>query len=231
MKKNIVIIGASSGIGAELTKILLAQGNHVYSYSRNQPEFTHESLQHQTTDVTHTDFQLNQLPDIIDGLVYCPGTINLKPVRRLTTEDIINDFNINALGAIKTVQQAYKGLRKSTSASIVLFSSVAVQTGMAFHTSIAAAKGAVEGITRSLAAELAPTIRVNAIAPSLTDTPLAETFLSTDEKKTQSAQKHPLKRVGTASDQAEIAAYLLSEKAGWMIGEILHIDGGMSHIR
>lgn len=231
MAKNIIIIGASSGIGAELTKMLLNEGHHIYSYSRSQPEITHKNLQHQTIDITNSEFKFNQLPEVIDGLVYCPGTINLKPLRRLTAEDITNDFNINALGAIKTVQQAYKGMRKSTAASIVLFSSVAVQSGMAFHTSIAAAKGAVEGITRSLAAELAPAIRVNAIAPSLTNTPLAQQFLGSKEKMDQSAQRHPLKRVGTVSDQAEAANYLLSDSAGWMTGQILHIDGGMSHIR
>jgi NAD(P)-dependent dehydrogenase (short-subunit alcohol dehydrogenase family) len=231
MAKNIVIIGTSSGIGNELAKQLLEEGQKIFSYGRSLPDSKHANFLHHPLDVTANTFQLTELPEIIDGLVYCPGSITLKPLRALKPEELLEDFRLNALGAIQTLQQAYKGLRKSPSASVVLFSSVAVQTGMSFHTSVAAAKGAIEGITRALAAELAPTVRVNAIAPSLTDTPLASKFLSSEEKKEQSAQKHPLKRLGTPLDQAAAAAFLLSDKASWITGQILPVDGGMSAIR
>ena len=144
----------------------------------------------------------------------------------------MEDYQINLLGAVKLIQSCLKRLKKSpTGASIVLFSTVAVKTGMAFHASVASAKGAVEGLTRSLAAEFAPRIRVNAIAPSLTDTPLAQTLLSTDAKRQASAERHPLKRIGSTEEMARLAAHLLSDDAAWMTGQILHLDGGMSSLR
>jgi len=231
MAKNIVIVGTSSGIGNALAKILLQQGQQIVSYGRSLPNIKDNHFLHHTLDITEENVQLTELPEVIDGVVYCPGSITLKPLRALKPEDILEDFKLNALGAIQVLQQVYKGLRKSPSAAVVLFSSVAVQTGMSFHTSVAAAKGAIEGITRSLAAELAPTVRVNAIAPSLTNTPLAHKFLSSQEKIEQSAQRHPLKRLGTPQDQAAAAAFLLSDKASWITGQIVPVDGGMGAIR
>jgi NAD(P)-dependent dehydrogenase (short-subunit alcohol dehydrogenase family) len=164
--------------------------------------------------------------------VYCPGTINLKPFHRISIADFKQEMEVNFYGAIRLLQACLKGLKKSSSPSVVLYSTVAVQTGMGFHAGIASAKGAVEGLTRSLAAEWAPNkIRVNAIAPSLTETPLALALLSTPEKKEASDKRHPLGRVGRPEDIAEATVFLLSEKSSWMTGQILHLDGGMSHLK
>jgi NAD(P)-dependent dehydrogenase (short-subunit alcohol dehydrogenase family) len=164
--------------------------------------------------------------------VYCPGTINLKPFHRISIADFKQEMEVNFYGAIRLLQACLKGLKKSNCPSVVLYSTVAVQTGMGFHAGIASAKGAIEGLTRSLAAEWAPNkIRVNAIAPSLTETPLASALLSTPEKKEASDKRHPLGRVGKPEDIAEATVFLLSEKSSWMTGQILHLDGGMSHLK
>jgi NAD(P)-dependent dehydrogenase (short-subunit alcohol dehydrogenase family) len=175
---------------------------------------------------------LETLPDVLHGLVYCPGTIVLKPFQRLTTDDFLHDLNINFLGAVKVIQNCLSRMKKNPSGgSIVLFSTVAVKTGMAFHASVASAKAAVEGLTRSLAAEFAPRIRVNAIAPSLTETPLAQNLLSSEEKRKASAERHPLKQIGSPQDIAKLAAHLLSDASVWITGQVLHVDGGMSSLR
>jgi len=229
--KNIIIIGGSSGIGLGLVK-LLSQDNNVIVYSRSgqQPDGVSEA-EYRILDITSDTIDLGLLPTVIDGVVYCPGTINLKPFRRLSEDDFIQDFKINVTGAVKVLQSVYTSLRKSEQASVVMFSTVAVSSGMIFHSSIAAAKGAVEGLVRSLAAEFAPKIRVNAVAPSLTDTPLAANLLSTDAKREASAGRHPLQRVGTVDDQVNAAMFLLSPQSSWVTGQILHVDGGMSSIR
>ncbi|WP_332911160.1 SDR family oxidoreductase [Algoriphagus boritolerans] len=182
---------------------------------------------------TSVDFsEIPGLPDVIDGVVYCPGTINLKPFHRISIADFQNELEVNFFGAVRVLQACLKGLKKSSSPAVVLYSTVAVQTGMGFHAGIASAKGAVEGLTRSLAAEWAPSkIRVNAIAPSLTETPLASALLSTPERKEASDKRHPLGRIGTSGDIAEATVFLLSPKSSWMTGQILHIDGGMSNLK
>jgi NAD(P)-dependent dehydrogenase (short-subunit alcohol dehydrogenase family) len=229
--KNIVIIGASSGIGLGLAKSL-SKENRIYAYSRTKGELADlTNVQFRSLDITKENIDLGELPDVIDGLVYCPGTINLKPFRRITEEDFMDDFRINVIGAVKVIQQVYTKLRKSDNASIVLFSTVAVQTGMNFHSSIAASKGAVEGLVRSLAAEFAPKIRVNAVAPSLTDTPLAASLLSNESKRENSSKMHPMQRVGKIDDQVNAALFLLSEDSSWITGQILPVDGGMSSIK
>ena len=177
------------------------------------------------------EIKLNGFPDIIDGLVYCPGTINLKPFRRLIEADFLHDFRVNVTGAVKVIQQAYNALRKSDQASVVLFSTVAVQLGMNFHSSVAASKGAVEGLVRSLAAEFSPKIRVNAIAPSLTDTPLAAGLLAGEARQKASAEMHPLKRYGNPSDIASAAVFLLNPSSSWITGQVLHVDGGLSALK
>ena len=205
--KNIIIVGASSGIGEGLVK-KMSEKNTIFAYSRSKRNMDeNQNVQFKSLDVTAEKIDLGELPDVIDGLVYCPGTINLKPFRRLSEEDFVNDFRVNVTGAIKIIQQIYPNLRKSQSASIVMFSTVAVSVGMNFHSTVAASKGAVEGLVKSLAAEFAPKIRVNAIAPSLTDTPLAESLLSTDSRREISANMHPLKRMGNIDDQVNAAIF------------------------
>ena len=231
--KNFLIIGGSTGIGLEIVKALHEKGNEIYVGSRSHDQLTGlDGVHHFTLDVKTDVFNLEKLPEILNGLVYCPGTIRLKPFQRLTIDDFLEDLQINFLGAVKTIQACLKQLKKSsTPASVVLFSTVAVKTGMPFHASVAGAKAAVEGLTRSLAAEFAPRIRVNAIAPSLTDTPLAGNLLSSEEKRQASADRHPLKRIGTPQEVARLALYLLSDASAWLTGQILHLDGGMSTLK
>ena len=231
--KNFLVMGGSSGIGLEIVKALHQKGNEIYVGSRTNDQLTGLSgVHHFTLDVKTDPFEIEGLPEILDGLVYCPGTIRLKPFQRLTIDDFSEDLQINFLGAVKTIQACLKQLKKSsTPASVVLFSTVAGKIGMPFHASVAGAKAAVEGLTRSLAAEFAPRIRVNAIAPSLTDTPLASNLLSSDNKRQASADRHPLKRIGTPQEVARLALYLLSDASAWLTGQILHLDGGMSTLK
>ena len=229
--KNILIIGASSGIGLAIAQILQAEGASLFTASRRAPQGIQS--QHSTWDVTQpVEGLFDALPDTLHGLVYAPGSINLKPFQRFSLADFQADFNVNVLGAVAAIQANLARLRKAGGASIVLFSTVAVQTGMGFHASIATAKGAVEGLTRSLAAELAATkIRCNAIAPSLTDTPLAASLLSSDEKREASNKRHPIGRVGTPQDLAAVAKLLLSDEGSWITGQVLNVDGGMGRLK
>lgn len=227
--KNYVIIGGSSGIGEALVKQLAAENNLFVTYNENKKENS-GNIHYQFFDVT-SEATLENMPEEIHGLVYLPGTINLRPFNRIKSADFLKDYEINLVGAVKTIQQLLPNLKKGGQSSIVLFSTVAVQTGMGFHSLVASSKGAIEGLTKALAAELAPTIRVNCIAPSLTDTPLASALLSSDEKKAASANRHPLKTVGTADQLASTAKFLLTEDSSWITGQILHADGGMSSIR
>jgi NAD(P)-dependent dehydrogenase (short-subunit alcohol dehydrogenase family) len=224
------IVGGSSGIGKSIHEKLSSEGHQVYStYFKNED---HCSKDHYyALDVTSEDLDLTFLPDSLDGVVYCPGAIDLKPFTRLKTTDIQADINLQVVGAVKVIQSALPKLKASGKGSIVLFSTVAVQTGFPFHAQVAISKGAIEGITRSLAAEFAPTIRVNAIAPSITNTPLAGKLLSSPEKIEANGQRHPLKRIGEASDIAELATFLLTDKSSWITGQIMHIDGGMSSVK
>ena len=228
--KNIVVVGGTKGIGKQLVDALT--GYNRFVIARSQDELL---LNEQTTflpgDVTAPSIDISGLPDVIDGLVYCPGSINLKPFHRLTEDDFLNDWQVNFMGAIKIIQQLLPALKKAETPSIVLFSTVAVQTGMPFHASIAAAKGAVEGLTRSLAAELSPKIRVNCIAPSLVQTSLAEKLTNTPEKIEAGGKRHALQRIGQPNDIAAMAEFLLSDKAAWITGQVLHIDGGMSTLK
>ena len=232
-KKTFLIVGGSSGIGYEIVTELLNQGDDIYVGSRTSDKLGGlPGAHHLKLDVKDPPGRLEGLPDALNGLVYCPGTIRLKPIQRLTREDFLEDLQINFLGAVHLIQSCLPNLKNSpTGASILLFSTVAVTTGMPFHASIAGAKGAVEGLARSLAAELAPRIRVNAIAPSLTDTPLAGSLLSSEEKRHAAAERHPLKRIGSPQDIARLAVFLLSDAASWVTGQVLHVDGGMSALR
>ncbi|GAB2488851.1 SDR family NAD(P)-dependent oxidoreductase [Algoriphagus taiwanensis] len=223
--KNIVVIGGNSGIGKAVASALSDQGANLFLYSKSGEGTT-------ALDISSDFSEIPGLPEKVDGVVYCPGTINLKPFHRISIEDFKNEMEINFFGAVRVLQACMKGLKKSDSPSVVLYSTVAVQTGMGFHAGISSAKGAIEGLTRSLAAEWAPSkIRVNAIAPSLTETPLASALLSTPEKKEASDKRHPLGRIGTPEDMASATLFLLSSQSSWMTGQILHIDGGMSNLK
>jgi NAD(P)-dependent dehydrogenase (short-subunit alcohol dehydrogenase family) len=233
MSGNYLVIGGSSGIGRETANLLAELGHDVYVGSRTGGQKASVPGAHPLQmDVTADVSALESLPDTLQGLVYCPGTIRLKPFQRLTEEDFLTDFRINLLGAVRVIQTSLNRLKKSADgAAVVLFSTVAVKVGMPFHASIASAKAAVEGLTRSLAAEFAPRIRVNAIAPSLTDTPLAGGLLSSRERRTAAAERHPLKRVGEPRDIARLAVHLLSSDASWTTGQIVQVDGGLSSLR
>lgn len=225
-----LIVGASSGIGFQLAKNLTEKGNKVIALSRNNNELSNlNNVTFYQVDISEETPTFPVIEESINGLIYCPGTINLKPFRAIKPEDYINDFNINALGAVKTIKQYLPNLTSAGNGNIVLFSTVAVQNGMPFHSSIAMAKGAVEGLTRSLAAEFAPKIRVNAVAPSLTATPLADKLINAEAKLKGAEERHPLKKIGNVEDISQAVEYLLN--ANWVTGQIVHVDGGMSAIR
>ncbi|SFI62510.1 NAD(P)-dependent dehydrogenase, short-chain alcohol dehydrogenase family [Kaistella treverensis] len=229
--KNILIIGAGKGIGLASAKLLKTE--NVFTVSRNlTTELEALNTTFYKADVTKDDLSGLKLPEELHGLVFCPGSINLRPFNRLLEDDFLADFNQNFLGAVKVIQKVLPALKKSRGASIVLFSTVAAKLGMPFHTSIAASKGAIEGFAKSLAAELsASKIRVNVIAPSLTDTTLADHLLSTEDKKIAAANRHPLQRIGTPEDSAQLVEFLLSEKSSWMTGQIIGVDGGLGNIK
>lgn len=227
--KNILVVGGSSGIGKQLTQQLSEQNSVFATYNRNAiPLAPNVTAIHWEVS---QPFPLDTLPEMIHGLVYCPGAIALKPFQRFSEADFINDYQFQVLGAVKIIQSVLPKMKLAESASIVLFSTVAVQTGFPFHSLVASSKGAIEGLTRALAAELSPKIRVNAIAPSITDTPLAANLLNTEEKVLANANRHPLKRVGTPKNIADAACFLLSEESAWMTGQVLKVDGGISTLK
>ena len=221
--KTYLIIGGSSGIGKSILESLIYH-NNIINFSRNKPSIEHNNLTHYTIDILK-----DELPklDLLDGLIYCPGSINLKPISHLSEEDFKTDLDINLIGAVKTVKTYLPNLKESEQASIVMFSSVATKLGMPFHCSVAAAKSAVEGFVKSLGAELAPKIRVNAIAPTLTDTNMASKLLRNDKMIQQMEERHPLKRILNPDEVANLATYLLSDNSKGISGQILNIDCGI----
>lgn len=223
------MIGGNSGIGLATARLLQTQGHTLIAAARTPGPLAELGIPVQAFDAGAPGTL--ELPPQLDGLVYFPGSITLKPFHRLTAEDFLNDYRVNCLGAVAALQAALPALKAAPSASVVMFSTIAVAQGLAFHASIAAAKGAVEGLTRSLAAELAPKIRVNAIAPSLTDTPLAGALLNSDAKKEAAAKRHPLQLVGDPDDVAQLVAFLLSDASKFLTGQILRPDGGLSSVR
>lgn len=225
------IAGGTKGIGAAIAMQLLQDGNEVIVLAKEppvQPELQH--AQFIAWDATSAQVPVLDA-SVLHGAVYCPGTIRLKPFHRITAAEYDEDWKINALGAALFLQATHKALIAAGNSAAVLFSTVAVQQGMAFHASIAMAKGAVEGLTRSIAAEWAPHVRVNAIAPSLTQTPLAEKLLSSPEKIEAGNKRHPLGRVGQPHDLAALACFLLSDQSTWITGQVIGVDGGLGHLR
>jgi NAD(P)-dependent dehydrogenase (short-subunit alcohol dehydrogenase family) len=232
MTKTYIVAGATSGIGQQVTEKLAGRGVTVHALSRRGSQSdVPANVIHTRCDLLAEAPTFPQLDGPLDGLVYLPGTINLKPFHLLRRKDFVQDLEVNYLGAVKTLQHYLPQLRKADSASVVLMSTVAVQTGLAFHASVAGAKGAVEGLTRALAAELAPSIRVNAVAPSLTETPLAKSLLNQSAKRESAAKRHPLQRIGEPGDIASAVCFLLAEDADWISGQVLAVDGGLSTIR
>jgi NAD(P)-dependent dehydrogenase (short-subunit alcohol dehydrogenase family) len=226
---NYLVVGGSGGIGSAICSELLQQQHQVWSTYKTKP-----SNLPNVTNIQYDVFGnegIPQLPEVIDGIAYCVGAIQLKPFHRINPDDFIHDYRLQVLGAIKVIQQCLPALKKSSAPTIVLFSTVAMQMGFNFHSLVASSKGAVEGLTKALAAEFAPTIRVNCVAPSITNTPLAASLLNTAEKINATAEKHPLKKIGEPSDIANITSFLLSDKSKWITGQILHVDGGMSAIK
>jgi|TARA_B100001063_G_scaffold230103_1_gene242896 NAD(P)-dependent dehydrogenase (short-subunit alcohol dehydrogenase family) len=219
MEKKTLIVGGTKGIGKAILEEL--SGHECYVISRSESTLSNHFM---------VDALTGELPEIdgLTGIVYCPGSINLKPFHRLTQDDFIDDYQKNVLGAVRVLQFYFRTLKKNKG-SVVLFGTVASQQGMPFHASIAAAKGGLEALSRSLAAEWAPNIRVNTVNPSLTDTPLAEALLSTDQKRENAAQRHPLKKIGTPKDIAKAAVFCLEND--WVTGQTIGVDGGMSSVR
>jgi len=228
---NLLVIGGTSGIGASIAQSAQTAGHTVFTASRRAEGTTGNHIPYDATSTDPTTLTA-ALPDALHGLVYAPGTINLKPFARLTDDDFRHDFAVNVLGAVRVIRAVLPQLKRAEGASVVLFSTVAAAVGMPFHASVAASKRAVEGLAISLAAELAAQkIRVNCVAPSLTDTPLAGQLLSTSEKREAGAKRHPLGRVGNAEDVSAAALFLLSPQSGWMTGQIVGVDGGLGSLR
>ena len=227
---NFVLAGASSGIGAALKELLEARGHRVFTLGRRPVS----SAGHLHFDAMAEEplAYPESWPQEIHGLAYLPGTIQLKPFHRSSSEDFLNDFRVNVLGFVKVMQAFLPGLKRAGSSSVVAFSTVAAGTGLGFHSSISASKGGLQSLCLSLASELAASgVRVNCLAPSITDTPLASSLLNTPEKKEASAKRHPLGRVGQANDSAEAAAFLLSSASAWITGQVIGVDGGFSRLK
>lgn len=221
--KNVLIIGGSKGIGFEILKQQL-EFNQVNTINRTAPGIAHPNLKYYELDVLK-----DSLPDIenIDVLIYCPGSINLKPIGSLSIDDFRNDFEINVIGAVKTIQKYLPVLKKGTNPSIVLFSTVAAKLGMPFHASIATAKAGVEGLVKSLGAELASSVRINAIAPTITETTLAAGILRNDRMKENMMERHPMKNYLKPEEVASMANYLISDHAKSISGQIFEMDYGI----
>ena len=224
-----LVIGASSGIGASVLAQLVQEGSAVIAMNRNEVSMKGASFLQ--CDVLDWSSDLPVIEGPLAGLVYLPGTINLKPFENLTKENYQHDWEVNFLGATRVIKAYLGNLKQAKASSVVLMSTVAVEQGMPYHASISAAKGAIEGFTRSLAAELAPKIRVNAVAPSLTATPLAEHLIKAEKRREQAAKRHPLQRVGLAEEIAKSVVFLLSDSSSWVTGQILHVDGGLSKLK
>jgi NAD(P)-dependent dehydrogenase (short-subunit alcohol dehydrogenase family) len=225
--KTFLLVGANSAIAKACNTLLQDSGAQTIGLSRGNLDDFNTSFQ--VVDYTKENLPVIEGP--IDGLVYFPGTINLKPFHRISREEFTHDFNINAMGAVEVLQTYLPNLKKGQHPSVVLLSSVAAQTGLPFHASISMAKAAIEGLTMALAAEWAPSIRVNAVAPSLTDSPLSERFLSTPEKTEAAKNRNPMKKVGSPQEIAEAICFLLNDSSSWMTGQVLTTDGGYGKLR
>ncbi|MRH99251.1 SDR family oxidoreductase [Kriegella sp. EG-1] len=225
MKKNILLIGGSRGIGLSVAT-LLHDTHNLFIASRTKGNLDSLDVNHIHFDATLEKLDLTLLPQDIHGFVYCPGSINLKPFKMLTSDNFESEMNLNFIGMIKVFKTVID--RLADKSSVVFFSTVAVKKGMPYHSSVAAAKGAIEGFGKAIAAEYATKFRVNIIAPSLVDTPLSKRLLNNDKKKEANALRHPMNRIGTPDDIANMVVFLLSEQSSWMTGQVIGVDGGTS---
>ena len=221
--RYILIIGGTKGIGKAIIDLLIEE-NKITCMSRNVSDFNHENYNHIQLDATLDDF-----PDLekIDSLVYCPGSINLKPISTLSIEDFRNDFELNVIGAVKSIKKYLPLLKKGINPSILLFSTVATKLGMPYHASVSASKSAIDGIVKTLGAELAPKIRINAIAPTITNTELASKILRNEKVLENMIERHPLKKILSANEVAKMAKFLISEDGSSISGQIINMDAGI----
>ncbi|MFK8115071.1 MAG: SDR family NAD(P)-dependent oxidoreductase [Rubripirellula sp.] len=231
---NYLVAGGSHGIGLGLVKCLLERDHKVTVLSRTAGDLNTLDVQHIECDLTAEEFNLDDVPSNLQGIAYCPGTLSLRPMKSLKAEVFLSDFELNVLGAVRLLQALLPSLKTESDVektkSVLFFSTVAVGKGIPAHASVAASKGAVEGLARTLAAEWAPDIRVNCLAPALTETPLTSRFFSSDAKAAALSEMYPLKRTGTVDDLATAATFLLTPDSDWITGQVLAADGGMSVI-
>ena len=221
--KNILIVGGSKGIGEQVLNELITE-NNVINLSRSVPSQSNPNLSNYNIDILR-----DELPDLeqLDAIVYCPGSINLKPISRLSLQDFRDDFEINVIGAIKTIQKYLPLLKKSTNSSVVLFSTVATKLGMPYHASVSASKSAIDGLVKTLGAKLAPRIRVNAVAPTITKTDLASKFLRNDKAIENMIERHPLKKILSPNEVAMMVKFLISDDSSSISGQTFNLDAGL----
>ena len=229
MQKNILVVGGNSLIGQEVIKLSNSKDDNVIATSRSTIDLPLKKFIQ--LDPNEDLSSLDALPDSIDALLYCPGSISLKSIQRMDISDIREDFRINVEGAFNIIKKVLPNLKKDEGASVVFISSVAAKSGMTFHSSIAASKAALEGFARSLASELAPRVAVNCVAPSLTNTPMAEHLLNNEKKLQSSEERHPLNTIGDPVKVAKVIYNLFSAKEDWITGQTISIDGGLSSLR
>ena len=221
--KNILIIGGTKGIGKSIVDNLV-DDNNITCLSRNKLDFQHQNFVHKEFDALADEYPEM---DSLDCLIYCPGSINLKPISTLTLEDFRNDFEINVIGAVKAIKKYLPLLKKSPSASILLFSTVATKLGMPYHASVSVAKSGIDGLVKTLGSELAPKVRINAIAPTITNTDLASKILRNEKVIENMIERHPLKKILSSSEVAKMASFLISEDASSISGQIFNMDAGI----
>ena len=221
--KNIVIIGGTKGIGKAIVSEVV-DNNNVVCLSRNQTDFSHDNYTFHNFDALVDDY-----PDFesVDCLIYCPGSINLKPISTLSLDDFRNDFELNVIGAVRAIKKYLNLLKKSGSASILLFSTVATKLGMPYHASVSVAKSGIDGLVKTLGSELAPKVRINAIAPTITNTELASKILRNDKVIENMVERHPLKKILSSNEVANMASFLISEDASSISGQIFNMDAGI----
>ncbi len=221
--RSILIVGGTKGIGKAIVEELI-DNNKVICMSRNITDFTHDNYTHFQIDSTKDDFL-----DIenIDTLIYCPGSINLKPISTLSIENFRDDFELNVIGAVKAIKKYLPVIKKGENPSVLLFSTVATKLGMPYHASVSASKSAIDGIVKTLGAELAPKIRVNAIAPTITNTELASKILRNEKVVENMIERHPLKKILSAKEVSKMAKFLISNDASSISGQIINMDAGI----